>query len=460
MRFLTALSLSLAVVTTGKIFAADAPARKVAIIVENHADASLNDKVSVLEDLVTSQVAGKGFTVISRDVTMNALKTYASVNVNVSAQSSAKGSGNAAVAQTAQATDAAKLEAQQTAALNVQANNGAGSPDKLALNGTRKDTADINASQQHSANAYGQGSANLDANSSDTVRVAANSTLATTALDQALTDNTSALRLAQTLGADYILIPSITSYGTEKKNYTGNGIQTMNTIHRLRVNFKLVEANEGGAVKGGTVMAQNTQRDSASLQTDSTDMLNELLDDAASQLAESIVTSAKSLPTEVAKATMVSFNIVCTMTDPRQQPILISAVSISGDGKLVATNAPVAVQPMDVTVELDGIGIGSAPGDFKARPGLHKLRLSREGFADWTRTINIYDGQTLRVALQMSPEGYAKWKDTTDFLATLDSKRKLSDAEVKRIEGLAEYWKNSNYRVDTKDNIQINRDRY
>jgi len=50
---------------------------------------------------------------------------------------------------------------------------------------------------------------------------------------------------------------------------------------------------------------------------------------------------------------------------------------------------------MDVTVELDGIAIGSAPGSFQGFPGLHKLRLSREGFDSWERTVNLYDGQNL-----------------------------------------------------------------
>jgi len=148
------------------------------------------------------------------------------------------------------------------------------------------------------------------------------------------------------------------------------------------------------------------------------------------------------------------------MTDPRQQPILMSAVSISADNKVIATNQPVVVQPMDVTVELDGVAIGSSPGEFKSRPGLHKLRLSREGFADWERTVNLYDGQTLRVALQMSVDGYAKWKETTKFLSKLDNDRKLTDAEVKEIEGMAKFLSESHYRVDTKENIHINKSLY
>ena len=110
---------------------------------------------------------------------------------------------------------------------------------------------------------------------------------------------------------------------------------------------------------------------------------------------------------------------------------------------------------IDVTVELDGVALGSAPGDFKARPGLHKISLSREGFDTWERTINIYEGQTLRVALQMSAAGYARWTDATSFLAGLDKDRKLTDAEVKRIEGLAKFYSESHYRVDTKENLHI-----
>ena len=355
---------------TTKTYQQDTPRdvqRKIAIIVQNRGSAALNDKVPVLEDLVSSRVAGKGFSVISRDDVTRSLKDYS----------------------------------------------------------TGKDP---------------------------------NGELG--ALDRSLEDNSSALRLAQNLGVDYVLVPSIVSLGTEKKNYSGNGINTLNITHRLRVTYKIVEAGQGGAVRGGAFTSEKTIRQTPDLQTDSSDVINELLDDAAEQLADAIVQNAPSLPVEVAKAAMVNFNVSCSMTDPRQQPILISALGITADNHVVLTNQPIAVQAMDVTVELDGVALGSAPGSFHGRPGLHKIRLSREGFDPWERTINIYDGQNLRVALQMSNAGYARWADTTAFLATLDANRKLTDAEVKRIEGIAEFFKNSHYRVDTKENIKIYKSLY
>ena len=407
---------------TTKTYQQDTPRdvqRKIAIIVQNRASAGLNDKVPVLEDLVASRVAGKGFTVISRDEAVNALKTYRTEGVAVAVN------------------NAVKVDAQSDRTLKVQ--NVVGADGKLV----RADSVIPAGRTKAEAEIANAGAAQVSA------------TAETTKLDQALSDNTSALRLAQNLGADYILVPAIVSLGTEKKNYSGNGINTLNITHKLRVTYKIVEAAQGGAVRGGAFTAEKNIRQTADLQTESSNVVNELLDDAADQLAEAIVQSARSLPAEVAKAALVNFNVACTMTDPRQQPILISALGITADNKIVVTNQPMAVQAMDVTVELDGVALGSAPGTFQGRPGLHKIRLSREGFDAWERTINIYEGQNLRVALQMSDAGYARWKDTTDFLATLDANRKLTDAEVKRIEGIAEFFKNSHYRVDTKENLRI-----
>ncbi|MDD5139913.1 MAG: PEGA domain-containing protein [Verrucomicrobiales bacterium] len=453
--------LAVGLLTAGQLFAAavtnGVPLRKIAIIVENRAGVQFNDKVPVLEDLVASRVAGKGYSVISRDVTVNALKSYSTVGVNVSSQTALNANAGAASGQNSTASGSAKLDAAQTTALNARGSNDVTGPGSASLELGRKDSAQIAAMQQQSQKSSGQASANLDVAQSDTVQVAATSE--TTKLDQALSDNTSALRLAQNLGADYILIPAITSYGTERKAYNGSGIATVNTTHKLRVSYRIVEANEGGAVRGSTVLAEKNFRDSGDLKTDSSDVINELLDDAADQLAGAIAASAQALPTEVAKANMVSFHVACSMTDPRQQPIMVSAIGVSADNKLV-TSQPVPVQAMDVTVEVDGVAIGSAPGDFKSRPGLHKLSLSREGFDTWSRTVNIYDGQKLNVALQMSASGYARWKETTDFLATIDSNRKLTDAEVNRINGLAEFFKNSHYRVDTKENVKVYKSLY
>jgi hypothetical protein len=335
--------------------------RKVAIVVENRAGKALNDKVPVLEDLLTSRIAGKGYSVISRDVVTRALKDYSN---------------------------------------GVEPNGQA------------------------------------------------------TELDKLLENNTSALRLAQNLGADYILASSILTSGVEKKTFNAGGVSTVNITQKLRVGYKIIEAGAGGAVRGNTVTVSKTVRQTADLQVEDSDV-NELLDEASVQLADKIAEQGNNLPVEIAKDAVAKFQVACVMADPRQQPITVSVLGVSADNRVIATNQPVAVQAMDVTVELDGAAIGSAPGAFQARPGFHKMRLTREGFEPWERTVNVTEGQNLRVALQMSAAGYARWKDTADFLATLDANRKLTDAEAKRIEGIAKFFSESHYRVDTKENVHV-----
>ena len=355
------------VIETTKTYQQDTPRdiqRKIAIIVENRAAAGLNDKVAVLEDLVSSRVAGKGLSVISRDVVTRSLKNYATGN---------------------------------------------------------NPNGELNA------------------------------------VDQALENGTTALNLAQTLGADYILVPAITSLGAETKTYNGNGIATVNVTHRLRVTYKIVDAGTGGAVRGDTVIAEKTTRQTANVQTEDTDVLNDLLDDAAQQLADTIVQSAGTLAATTAKADQVTFQVSCTLADPQNQPVTIPPLYLTTDNTVVLTNLPVPVQALDVNVELDGVVLGSAPGEFKARPGLHKIRLTREGTGTWERTINVSEGQTLRVALQLTPDSYARWTATTSFLADLVNGKKLTDAQVKVYEGLAKFLSESHYRVDTKENLQFHK---
>ena len=457
MRMFTSYLLAASLLAAGSLFAADttpaAPLRKVAIIVENRAGAQLNDKVAVFEDLLSSRIAGKGYSVISRDVTLNALKTYPSVGVAASSQSAVN--ANAVNASHTHATTAttAHEKLEQATVQHTKENDSDFGSYTNDFEASQVDTSKYHGGQTNVSHEFGHGSASVELAQSDSAKFAV--TPDTTRLDQALSDSTSALRLAQNLGADFILIPSLTTYGTERKAYTGDGISTVNVTHTLRVSCKIVEAGAGGAIKGDTATATKTIRQSGNLSVDSSEVINELLDDAAGQLADALVKNAGSLPTEVAKASMVNFSIVCSMTDIKDQPITVPDVQVTADKRVVKTNAPIEVQPLDVTVELDGIAIGSAPGIFQAFPGLHKLRLSREGFKDWERTVNIYAGQKLRVALQMSDEGFARWQENMAFLQLLQDDRKLTDAEAKKIEGIAKFWSESHYRVDTKENVKI-----
>src|SRR5450631_4327115 len=102
MRKFTQLFLAGGLLAAGNLFAADTTndmaLPKVAIIVENHAGAQFNDKVAVLEDLLSSRIAGEGYSIISRGVTVNALKSYDTAGVAVTSQTALNASMGSASA--------------------------------------------------------------------------------------------------------------------------------------------------------------------------------------------------------------------------------------------------------------------------------------------------------------------------------------------------------------------------
>ena len=385
------------------------PIRKAAIFVENRAGKAFDDKVPVLEDFITSRVTEQGFSVLSREVLINAFKDYSTEESKVSGTN----------------VPESKLEQQlsdDVYALKMM--QAIGEMFFGSFKGIPTEEPKVSVPEAPPVN-----------------------------LDQQLSRNSSALRLAQMMGADYIIAASITSFGMEKKAFEGYGVKTVNLIHNLRVSYKILEAIQGGSLVADTVKVSKTIRFTEGSHTEDSDMINELLDEASIKVAESL--SKKRIIPPPPKPDLVEITIACGMQDLAQLPVSIPDVRLTKDNTVVIGENKLEVQLLDVTVELNGAVIGSAPGTFRALPGLSKIRLSREGFRDWEKTINVMAGQKLKVALQMSDAGYARWKDNTAFLQKLKNGEKLTDAAVKAIEGAAQMLRQSGYKVDVKGDVKL-----
>jgi hypothetical protein len=141
--------------------------------------------------------------------------------------------------------------------------------------------------------------------------------------------------------------------------------------------------------------------------------------------------------------------------------LFIPDVRIGAENVVTVGESKFKVTPLNATVEVDGVAVGTAPGKITLKPGFSRLRLSREGFQTWERTINAVEGQTLSVALSMTESGLARFRESTAFLNELKNGAKLTDAKVKEIEGQAKALENSFFKVDTKENFRfILPDRY
>ncbi len=269
-----------------------------------------------------------------------------------------------------------------------------------------------------------------------------------TALDDALGQQSSALRLAQNLDVDFILLASLSSVGVEDRSFKDEALDVRQKIYTMRVGYKLVEAGEGGALAGDTVKASTVQRAVPGTKVESTELFNKLAEDCVEQLMKKIPAKVAALPKDVAKSAKVPITIVCGATDLTGQAIVLPDLGFKDDGTVKQGNHNLELLLSDVTVEMDGVVMGSAPGTFEMGRGLHKLRLTRDGFSPWERTINIVPNQKLKVSLAMSEAGYNRWKDNIEFLNAIEKDRKLTDAEVQKILGFAKMLEQSGYKVD------------
>lgn len=363
--------------------------RKAAIFVENRAGSAFNDKVPVLEDFITSRITEKGFSVLSREVVVNSLNNYP-----------------------------------------TQESKDSDEERKDFINAVRLLKTLLT-----------EGSKDLDKE------------LSHAGLDKLFSKDTSALRLTQMMGADYIVVASLASLGTEKKAFKGYGVETTNLITHVRVSYKILDSAYGGTLVADTIKVSKSVRSTESSHYEDTDMINELLDDAAIKVAENL--DKKHIVQPPPERNLVEITIACGMQDLVQLPVSIPDIRLTKDDTVVIEKDALEVQVLDVTVELNGTVVGSAPGTFKVPPGLSKIRLSREGFNDWERTINIIEGQKLKVALQMNETGYARWKDTTAFLQDLKNGEKLTDATVELIKGGAQMLRQSGFNVNIKGDFKI-----
>lgn len=275
-----------------------------------------------------------------------------------------------------------------------------------------------------------------------------------TDLDRQLADNSSAVRLGQALGADYLVQVTLSSAGSKKNTVKAYGVNTTNDESSVRVTYKILDGNTGASLTADTVRAARMVQGTANASESNSDVWNDLLDEAAKKVAVSLKgrIDRGRIAAPSAAGGLVNVTINTEVAD-----LVIPDVRIGVENTVTISESKFKVSPMSATVEVDGLAIGSAPGTFEVRPGLHKLRVTREGFQPWERTVNFTKDMQLNVAMTMSEAGYARWQDATAFLNGLKNGAKLTDAEVRRLEGEAKMLEQSGFRVDTKEGITIKR---
>jgi hypothetical protein len=279
-------------------------------------------------------------------------------------------------------------------------------------------------------------------------------------LDGLLSERSSALRLAQALGADFVVLASLSSVTREQRTFNDGGLQISSANHVLRVAYRIAEAGEGGTLAGDSLRVSRNLRGTQTGGIESTEIYSQLVDDAVGGILKAFPAKVLQVArTDVSKAASIEVTIAAVPVDITQNPLQVPDLRVGADGSVAkAGAASLEVTLGDVSVEIDGVLVGTTPASLRLGPGFHKMRLSRPGFRDLEQTINPVAGLRLRPALQMSEAGYARWKDNIAFLQALEVNRKLTDAQVKAVEGFAKMLEQSGYRVELREDskIQVN----
>jgi hypothetical protein len=272
-------------------------------------------------------------------------------------------------------------------------------------------------------------------------------------LDKMLSNNTSALRLANNLEADYVLVVSITSFGTDTQRFkdTASGIDLLNKKHQLRATWKLLDGTMGGSMTAGVATAVINDRTApGSSVVERENVVDDLIDSAAMDMAGMLDRASRRGVIDSAAVVggngnaEVTFAINCNLANMAFPEVIKTAA-----GSYEITPNQYHLEAAKVVVELDGVVIGSTGGaQLKARPGLHKLRLRRAMLEDYEGTVKISQGMCLQIDMQFTPEGFADFKTMSASIERLKQSRALTDADVKVLEGYARKLSQSGIKVD------------
>ena len=223
-------------------------------------------------------------------------------------------------------------------------------------------------------------------------------------LDDTLRDSP-ALRLAQTIGADYIIVASLTSIGHTEKTFSGkgtiHGVDNRVTDYTALVTLRVLEASGGGSVYGDSIRAVERIPETGNLKVVSSDIISNLLDDAAARIAKRVGRRTDEIRAAGA----------------RQPGAVEFSVNISGvEG---------------ATIELDGAAIGTSgegPVRVSAPPGIHSMRVTREWFKPWQKPVNVQSGQVVNVALELTDAGVERFRNLEGFKTAMAIAREKGDA--------------------------------
>ena len=271
--------------------------------------------------------------------------------------------------------------------------------------------------------------------------------------EEIIASNAAATRLASAVEADSVLVVSLTSLDRTRSQLNRNGNTSTADQYTLQGNWRLVMADSGRSITGAAFTEQEavmlSSGSGSSVQVD-TNVLSRLVVSAAKTVAAGLEKAARSglvVPkSEVTKGWVSVEAILDGVTVPE-------IVKKGDDWTVVSSTLPVLAGGADVA--MDGLTVCTSPCSLAVTKGPHRLSVSRKGTETWSKEIQVLGNseaspQRLQVSLRLTDSERNRWLENARVFEQLKIGAKLTDAEVKRIEGVAKFFSQSGFRIDRR----------
>jgi curli biogenesis system outer membrane secretion channel CsgG len=266
-----------------------------------------------------------------------------------------------------------------------------------------------------------------------------------TMTDRLLSDQSSAVALARNLGADGLLIATITSLiedrrqvrHPERGNYD-------NIFYTLDVQWNVLDGGTGGSIASGLAQANEGLRQTDTLRR--TFNIDTLLRQDAQKIGEEVrVAMARPTtrrPTAVAEATGVQVRIALS-------DLSVPEIIKQPNGEYIIGANRYQMEPMACNLIVDGMLAGTVPGVVPITPGPHKIRIERPMIESVEKFMVVRPGMNLTIPVALSVEGRRQWMEQTQFFESLKNGAVMREAELAKARGLAKFLENSKLNIDT-----------
>ena len=271
--------------------------------------------------------------------------------------------------------------------------------------------------------------------------------------ERLLSDQASAKALAGMLDASEFVVATISALDVDRRTSQDPNLDVATEVvtTTLDVPWRLIDGSSGAAIAADTASASDVVRQSPTLQRSPTDV-DVLLRDASRMIARQAIAARPRPESRRPAGKAVAIEITIDLRE----------MSVPGierkDGVWTVTTDRYNLIPQAAEVMVDGLLVGTAPGTIQMSPGPQRVRISAPDLEPVDRFVNAQAGLKLRIPMQLTPEGRARWLQSAAFFESLKDGAALREDQQKIADGIRTFLEQSHLRIDTSNVTTIGGD--